>query len=231
MKIPWLPKKRINKKAEGVITDYEINVALKVEPPIPIEDIIERGLNLKLGFVEFEDKTDPADILGATYVKKRLVCVNKKLLNNRFEGRLNFTWAHEAGHWVLHRKFVLPERRSKADGGTILCRSTDSKRPIEWQADYFASCLLMPEKWVQDAFRKAYGPRPLRVCNVKSNLNGPIYFDPCIKNWQCIADSVREAGGFSNVSKQAMIIRLQDLGLVVNETNVRMDWKYTRLPN
>ncbi|MHC4457616.1 MAG: ImmA/IrrE family metallo-endopeptidase [Planctomycetota bacterium] len=231
MKIPWLPKKKINKKAEGVITDYELNVGLKVKPPIPIEDIIERGLNLKLGFVEFENKPDPADILGATYVKKRLVCVNIKLLKKRCEGRLNFTWAHEAGHWVLHRHIVVPETVTLSDQGTILCRTRDSKRPIEWQADYFASCLLIPEKWVQDAFRKAFGPWPLEVCNVKSNLNGPLYFDPCIKNWQFIADSVREAGGFSNVSKQAMIIRLQDLGLVVNETNVRMDWKYTRLPN
>jgi hypothetical protein len=29
MKIPWLPKKKINKKAEGVITDYELNVGLQ----------------------------------------------------------------------------------------------------------------------------------------------------------------------------------------------------------
>jgi Zn-dependent peptidase ImmA (M78 family) len=231
MKIPWLPKKKINKKAEGVITDYELNVGLKVEPPIPVEDIIERGLNLKLGFIDFEDKTGPADILGATYVKKRLVCFNKKLLQNKFEGRLNFTWAHEAGHWVLHRQLVVPETRKESAQGTILCRTRDSKRPIEWQADYFASCLLMPEKWVQDAFRKVYGLRPLKVCNVKSKLNGPLYFDPCIKNWQNIADSVREAGGFSNVSKQAMIIRLQDLNLVINETNARMGWDSTCFPN
>ena len=33
-----------------------------------------------------------------------------------------------------------------------------------------------------------------------------------------------EAGGFSNVSKQAMIIRLQELGLLINLTEVKMDW-------
>ena len=32
------------------------------------------------------------------------------------------------------------------------------------------------------------------------------------------------AGGFSNVSKQAMIIRLQDLALVKNETRARLSW-------
>jgi Zn-dependent peptidase ImmA (M78 family) len=231
MKIPWLPKKKIVRQAEGVITNYEAKTGNQVAPPIPIDDIIETGLNLKRGCIEFEDNMIGSDILGATYVKQRLLCVNKKLLINKFEGRLNFTWAHEVGHWVLHRQFVVPEAHTLSDQGTILCRSRDSKRPIEWQADYFASCLLMPEKLIQDAFMKAYGPWPLKVCNVKSKLNGPLYFDPCIKNWHCIADAVRETGGFSNVSKQAMIIRLQNLGLVVNQTNVRMDWKYTRLPN
>jgi len=34
-----------------------------------------------------------------------------------------------------------------------------------------------------------------------------------------------EAGGFSNFSRQAMIIRLQDLGLVVKKTGLKMDWE------
>jgi Zn-dependent peptidase ImmA (M78 family) len=35
---------------------------------------------------------------------------------------------------------------------------------------------------------------------------------------------VKDAGHFTNVSKQAMMIRLQDLGLVKNETRARMSW-------
>jgi hypothetical protein len=62
-------------------------------------------------------------------------------------------------------------------------------------------------------------------------LNGPLYFDPCVKNWYRIADVVCDAGGFCNVSKQAMIIRLQDLNLVINQTNTPMGWDYTSLPN
>lgn len=231
MKIPWLPKKEIHKKAEHVITDYESNTGTQVVPPIPIDDIIERGMDLKRGCIEFEDNMIGSEILGATYVKQRLLCVNIKLLQNQCEGRLNFTWAHEVGHWVLHRQLVVPETPTDSAGGEILCRTKDSKKPMEWQADYFAACLLMPDKFVHRAFQEAFGRWPLQVCNINSKLNGPLYFDPCIKNWHCIADSVREAGGFSNVSKQAMIIRLQDLGWVVNETNVRMDWDCTCLPN
>jgi Zn-dependent peptidase ImmA (M78 family) len=231
MKIPWLSKKKIHKKAERVITDYELKTGNQVVPPIPIDDIIERGLNLKRGCIEFEDNMISSDILGATYVRQRLICVNKKLINSNCEGRLNFTWAHEAGHWVLHRQFVMPEKRSDAAGGRILCRTEDSKEPLEWQADYFAACLLMPDKFVHQAFEEAFGRWPLQIYNINSRLNGPLYFDPCVKNWYQIADAVRDSGGFSNVSKQAMIIRLQDLGWVVNETNVCMDWDYIFFAN
>ena len=51
MKVPWLSKKRINTRVEGVIAAYEKNAGVKVEPPIPVEDIIERGLNLKRGCI------------------------------------------------------------------------------------------------------------------------------------------------------------------------------------
>ena len=54
---------------------------------------------------------------------------------------------------------------------------------------------------------------------------GPICYDPYVENWPIIATKVIKAGGFKNVSKQAMIIRLQDLGLVKNETQARLSWK------
>ena len=62
---------------------------------------------------------------------------------------------------------------------------------------------------------------------VKNSMNeaggGP--GEPFVEQWPFIAAAMCEAGGFSNVSKHAMIIRLQDLGLLVNKTNKKMDWK------
>jgi hypothetical protein len=46
---------------------------------------------------------------------------------------------------------------------------------------------------------------------------------PYVEQWPFISAAMCELGGFSNVSKHAMIIRLQDLGLIVNKTNTRMD--------
>ena len=46
-----------------------------------------------------------------------------------------------------------------------------------------------------------------------------------LSNGPFIAAAMCEAGGFSNVSKQAMVIRLQDLGLLINKTSTKMDWE------
>ena len=82
----------------------------------------------------------------------------------------------------------------------------------------------MPREAVKSAFHKCYGSGPLTLYNIKSAFSGPICFDPCVENWPKIAGMVKKAGGFSNVSKQAMIIRLQDLGLIQNETRARLSW-------
>jgi len=224
MNVPWMPKQKIADIAAGVIGEYESIASHEVTPPIPVEDIIKQYLNLKFGFLDFQGKLGKSDILGATYVAHRLICINEALID---DPRRFFTSAHEAGHWVLHRKLVKKAERSKSGEGVIFCRSRDSKKPIEWQADYFASVLLMPERMVRATFELLYGSPPLRLYNVDSCYEGPLCFDPCVKNWHLIASTIRKVGGFLNVSKQAMMYRLLDLGLVVNETNAPIGWKKT----
>ena len=224
MKVPWLTKNTISSAATGVIADYEAKIKRRVQPPIPVENIIERGLGLKLGFSDLRKSLKLNDVLGATYVKDRLICVDMSLAENQNEGRLCFTFAHETGHWMLHREYINQACRKDTDDAFIFCRIKDAKQKIEWQADYFASCLLMPKEAVISAFYRCYGSKPLTLYNVKSAFCGPICFDPCVENWPKIAGMVKDAGGFSNVSKQAMIIRLQDLGLVQNETRARLSW-------
>ena len=219
-----MPKDEIAKKAADVISSYETLIGYPAHSPIPIEDILERRLGLQLDFEDLRQKLGIEDVLGATYVKARRISIDKSLLGNSSEGRLIFTCAHEVGHWVLHSRFVDVAGRSGSNNSAIFCRIKDAKRPIEWQADYFASCILLPEKYVREAWNETYGPDPLTLFNIKSAYSGPLCFDPCVRNWHLIADKVREAGGFSNVSKQAMIIRLQELGLVKNKTGARMGW-------
>jgi Zn-dependent peptidase ImmA (M78 family) len=225
LKVPYIQKGKIADIATRVMISYQAKLGHLVKPPIPAEDIIERLLNVKLNYIDFEEKLGIDGVLGATYVHKRMICINENLLNDKSEGRLAFTCSHEIGHWVLHRKFIHSADNSGQEKKTIICRTENARLPIEWQADYFASCLLMPEEYVKDAYYRTFGPDPIVLYNVNSHYEGPLCFDPCTTNWHLIALAVNKSGKFSNVSKQAMIIRLQELGLVVNKTTARMDWQ------
>ena len=226
MKVPWMPKIELADKAAEVLESYQDLVGHSICPPVPVQDVIERYLGVKLGFIDFSEKLGMKDVLGATYVEAQLICVNSRLLDVRYEGRMAFTCAHEVGHWILHRQYVNTAKRSTDGEDVILCRSRDAKQPIEWQADYFAGCLLMPEEAVKEAFQTAFGRQYLEIFNEKSSFRGdPLCFDPSVENWHFIAGAVCETGGFSNVSKQAMAIRLQELGLLINQTQRIMTWE------
>ncbi len=93
---------------------------------------------------------------------KRLITINEEFPEIKTnKGLEQSTIAHEVGHWVLHvnqdeadgivKQLELP-LNCQATPQLFLCRSLDkshqttfnSKVDIEWQAQYFASCLLMP---------------------------------------------------------------------------------------
>lgn len=230
--VPWLPKDAINQVATELLLGYEDFTGQTLSPPIPVEDIIERYLELDLHYVDFSQKYGLDNVFGALYVKNRIVAISESLLNDRNEGRLIFTCAHEVGHWCLHRRHVEVAGRTAGEEGAVLCRTgRTGKLPVEWQADYFAGCLLMPEEMVRGAWSRAFyiESGTMMICNVKKTfktLDLPDFksFDTCVENWHLIADIVRTAGNFSNVSKQSMIIRLQELGLVKNLTSNSMSW-------
>mgnify|MGYP000106110723 CR=1 FL=1 len=223
-----MEKEAIARKAEELVTGYEALIRAPVAPPIPVEDMIERYLGLNLIYEDLSAKPGMDDVLGATYIERKRICINEKLLEDSNEGRLVFTCAHEAGHWVLHRHLARASARMNRVAEAIVCRARNARQPMEWQADYFAACLLMPASEMKQAFSEICPSGKLVVDNVRSSLGGTgVCVDPCVENWHFIADMVRERGGFTNVSKEAMIIRLQELGLVVNKTEGSMGWRKT----
>jgi Zn-dependent peptidase ImmA (M78 family) len=71
---------------------------------------------------------------------------SKRLLFEKKMGTMNFSKAHELGHWILH---VIEqqdyEQLSFSESDTFFCRSTSKKHPQEIQADMFAASILMPK--------------------------------------------------------------------------------------
>lgn len=106
-------------------------------------------------------------------VEEGTILIDSSLLEDDQRRRGRFTHCHEVAHWFLHRNKYLvdknqlnlfdlmPEERITA----IKCRTTDIESTgrkqlvtdddwMEWQADYLASALLMPEKPLQEAIAR-----------------------------------------------------------------------------
>lgn len=93
---------------------------------------------------------DEGQIAAMILPLQREIIINKNIPELQ-GGFGQSTIAHEIGHWILHinqnavGKFI--ERVNSEIEMTVepfLCRSVSTQKGIEWQAQYFASCLLMP---------------------------------------------------------------------------------------
>jgi Zn-dependent peptidase ImmA (M78 family) len=240
--VPYLPEVVIERDAMALLTEYARARGVPIAPPIPIEDIVEK--HLKLG-IEFDDThrlfglprsgRDP-DILGAMFFEDRRIVLDESLdpeENPAKEGRYRYTVAHEGGgHWRLHRYLLVknPAQTTIFGGPTepsVICRSSQAKEPIEWQADFYASCLLMPKKLVIEAWRERFGNTDARILKRKDRIplpdDGDVEVTAVIRQFDQQRDDevmnrfVRPFAEKFAVSMAAMRIRLERLGLLLRE--------------
>ena len=110
----------------------------------------------------------PADNIGKIaamiFPTKQMIIINSNVSEFEKNGFRQSTIAHEIGHWILHINQQAVEKYIDRDDSIteivkqpqlFLCRNIQqSQAPkIEWQAQYFAGCLLMPEYKLMDAQR------------------------------------------------------------------------------
>jgi len=110
------------------------------------------------------------------------------------------TIAHEIGHWILHidtqkvESYIrLRQRGIGVQVKPFLCRSSNLAR-IEWQAQYFAGCLLMPQHILMELKQ-----------------------DKDLTKWQHLYKMTEELG----VTISNLTTRLQDLGWITLEEETR----------
>jgi len=208
--------------ARRVISKYDR--ALLYKPSlIPVEDIMEKayGLTLEyqyirkngriLGETVFEDAEIPIyDQEGnegykTIAVRAGTVIIDASLLHEgSSSGRLRFTCAHELAHWVIDKNYFtqLGETANLSSSimdtefsddfsyvNTKIVRSSDTDDAVERQANRMASRILMPKCTLKLAFHQACDNHTPNIINYLAELYG--------------------------VSKQAMKIRLEGLGLLV----------------
>lgn len=236
--VPFLHEKQIEAEAELLLGEYAEKFGPITDPPIPIEQIAEVLLQLALEFKDMKALFPFADVHGAIWFTEGKIGIEQRLepeANPSRRGRYHFTLAHEVGHWRLHRAHYHSnpgERRLFNDGTPkpdVVCRSSERKKPVEWQADNFAGCLLMPRKLVYEAwdqFRDSDGP--VAISEIRQQYASLLAREPFVLRGKRATtqaekdDAVKEefcrplADEF-RVSPEAMRIRLETLNLIVTE--------------
>lgn len=126
------------------------------------------------------------------------IMINSEITN---EGRKNFTIAHELGHFFLGH-----ELKNGQCFDTEILEDDSAVNEIEREANYFASCLLMPERKIKPAFlsmlHRSHKASKKDFLHVQSNYTWGI--------WCGYRDDLMKRYG---VSETALRYRLTDLGL------------------
>lgn len=220
--VPFLRDKEIEAEALLLLEEYAQARPWQVSAPAPVEDIIELYLKLAFRIEDLQALLLVPDVLGAIWFKEKEIRVDVRLdptSNPQFLGRYRFTLAHEAGHWRLHRQYYQedPNQGKLFDGRgqpAFICRSSQ-KPPAEWQADYFAGCLLMPRAVVRSEWQAWRGN--LDAVAVQQLPAVTISNDPKENENAALERFCRPFAGRFEVSAEAMRIRLENLGFLLRE--------------
>jgi Zn-dependent peptidase ImmA (M78 family) len=201
-KTSYLSKATIEDKALYLIETHYQKEIKSIQGSIDIESIVEKTLGYEFVFDDLSKRFNAPNILGAINGDERVVYIDEALAeDSKQEGRFRYTIAHEIGHAVIH---VL----KPSDGvqltllgmdkpTSIFCREQDFQvseklNPIEFQANYFASCLLMPRYHVLEAIKQFY--RSKEIQRYAFNM----------------LDAVPELAKQFGVSRQAMQYRVEE---------------------
>lgn len=206
-----LNKQQIEQQADRVLAEMQVAKFM----PKKWSNLAERTadfFDLGIEWESFDPKLEGV-IAAKIYPTERRIELNRDFQALHANvGLYQSTMAHEIGHWVLH---INPDEAEGAISQTelplgvamdrpfFLCRTVDEQAIYqnrkqtqndwrEWQAQYFASCLLMPCFKVEEA-RKGRN----------------------LLNWGHLNAIQEELG----VSKRNLVHRLKDLELIQESGN------------
>jgi len=222
MFVRYLTEARIESAAVSLLSTYGARFGEIIEPPVPVEYILECILSLSLSFEDLRAKHDGRDVLGALCIDAREVLIDESLApddNPEKKGRYHFTLAHELGHWELHRHQLQRVRSApllvQSREPSIICRESERNERPEWQANSFAAYLLMPEAMVRHQWINLTGSDEPYVAQDELKLlqRARISRSNCLPT----VEIARRMARALDVSGQAMQVRLLGLKLILTE--------------
>jgi len=219
-KLRFMKDQEFEDETALLLAEYGNKHAQVIAPPIPVDEMVELYLGLSLAFLDMQKLFGVADVHGALWVNEKRVGIDQRLdpaRNPAKLGRYHFTLAHEAGHWRLHRQLF--QRRANqlslfpegVDRPEYICRSSDTT-PIEYQANRFASCLLMPREMMKRAWHEWHGDMdPIYLPKLRDE-RGDTGTDEFV-----LENAMRPLAVKFQVSPEAMRIRAEGMGLLLRK--------------
>ena len=158
MTIRHLPDIEIESRAMRLLNRYEREFARLAEPPVPVEDIADGLLDLRILWDSVSEAAGTSTLAGLE-PGERLIKFNesrRKVFEEK-PGLYNTVLGHEIGHSELHidHNLVAPQQLPRFDQvyECIYQESTSTQGPRETQAHRFMGFLLMPSSLLWEAIR------------------------------------------------------------------------------
>ena len=209
-------KESLEKEAERFLMQY-CREALEQPQTVPIRQIAEEKMGISL--IADKPLSDDLSVFGETvfvdsdvdilladgepeqlHCKAGTILLDPDVLMMRNMGSYNFTLAHEVYHWYAHRAYMLLRMVNAGQEGAVqqcyVYNNGSIRTPAELaeiQANAVAAHILMPRRAVVRKYKelqKKYGTAEEMI--------------------------VADLAIFFEVSKQAVRIRLEELGIMVN---------------
>ena len=142
---------KIEIEASALDVWLQMEATPKYAPKLPVDTSrVAEFLELDIVWDTIADDKQ-GQIAARILPLEKLIEINENIPQLR-GGFGESTIAHEIGHWVLHidsqeveRYSRLQEKGLNVQVKPLLCRSSKTLAGVEWQAQYFAGCLLMPQ--------------------------------------------------------------------------------------
>jgi Zn-dependent peptidase ImmA (M78 family) len=154
-----MDRKRIQEAARALQADAwkQRKLLLPYHDPKPLE-LLEPALFAQILGVDYQELSDLGNQLFSFRGKRFKVAglldrqANKIAISTEHStATQRFTAAHELGHWCLHpNELMYRDMALNGSSGNMV------KPPVEQEADFFAACLLMPEKLMRLAMKELF---------------------------------------------------------------------------
>lgn len=205
IKVPYVSEEKIEEIVQRLYRyDIHDGHVLNLDK---LQDFLESKYDLNIKFSKLEE-----DILGKIEFNPLKISIS----SNQEENRKRFTFCHEVGHLILHKKLLEDKIDNKTDTQSSLTlgfQATNmSTKRLEIQANIFASHLLIPsEPLIRDVAKYFDG----------ENINkGYLYLDKQPVNISLVNTLLRKLSDKYGASMEAIRIKLISLNLLRDESSI-----------